>query len=292
MEQEIFEAEEKRKKTELVLANVYNLPAIPTVMMEITKLLEKPAVSTSELAKVIGKDQAITSKVLAIANSPFYGLPRKVSTIDFAILIIGFQDMKNIVTALSMMEAFKNKTDKNLNQKEFWMHSIMTGLASKKIAEDLGYRSGSEAFVAGLIHDLGIPVLHKYFHTNFLVICEKVNTAKMRFIEAEMEVLGLTHQEIGRYLALKWNFPPVLCDTILSHHIPGNSIENKFLTSIVHIADYATQRLQVGNFYWDTDYQIDDSIFDTLEFSNIEHLNQFIDKYRELFINESAAFRF
>ncbi|MGE5497754.1 MAG: HDOD domain-containing protein [Syntrophothermus sp.] len=291
MELEIFNRQEKREKTELVLSNVYNLPAIPSIMMEISRLLEKPNTTTAELAKVIGKDQGIASKVLSIANSPLYGLPRKVSTIDFAILIIGYQDIKNIITALSMVESFKNKTDKNLNQKEFWLHSIITGLASKKIAEDMGYRSGSEAFVAGLIHDLGIPVIHKYFHTNFIVICEKVTTNKISFMESEFDTLGLSHQEIGRFLAVKWNLPLALCDTILNHHSPHLAAENKTLTSIVHLADYATQKLKVADFYWDADYVLDESIIETLRVDNMGQLEKMVEGYKNLLTQEANTLR-
>ncbi|MGE5399264.1 MAG: HDOD domain-containing protein [Ignavibacteriales bacterium] len=291
MDIELFNRQEKREKTELVLSNVYNLPAIPTIMMEISRLLEKPSTTTAELAKVIGRDQGIASKVLSIANSPLYGLPRKVSTIDFAILIIGYQDIKNIITALSMVESFKNKTDKNLNQKEFWLHSIMTGLASKKLAEDLGYRSGSEAFVAGLIHDLGIPVIHKYFHTNFIVICEKVNTSKISYMEAEFDTLGLSHQEIGRFLAVKWNLPLALCDTILNHHTPQLANENKTLTSIVHLADYATHKLNVGHFYWDGEYLLDNSILETFKFNDMAQLDKFVNGYKDLFVQEANTLR-
>lgn len=292
MEAELLNWQEKKEKTELVLSNVYNLPAIPAIMIEITKLLEKSTTTTSELAKVIGKDQGIASKVLSIANSPLYGLPRKVSTIDFAILIIGFEDIKNIVTALSMVESFKNKTDKNLNQKEFWLHSIITGLAAKRFAEDLGYRSGSEAFVTGLIHELGIPVIHKYLHTGFISICEKANTGKMSFMEAEFDVLGLTHQEIGKFLGVKWNLPPALCDAILNHHTPNLSSENKILTSIVHLADYATQRLSVGNFYWDKDYLFDSNAMEILKYENIEQVNEFVEKYKNLLVQEANSLRF
>lgn len=291
MEIDILSRQERREKTELILTNVYNLPAIPAIMMEITRLLEKPSVTTAELARVIGKDQGIASKILSIANSPLYGLPRKVTTIDFAILIIGFEDIKNIVTALSMVESFKNKTDKNLNQKEFWLHSIMTGLAAKKIAEDLGYRNGSEAFVAGLIHDLGISVIHKYFHTNFIVICERVNTHKTSYMEAEFDVLGLSHQEIGKFLALKWNLPPVLCDTVLNHHTPDLARENKALTSIVHIADFATHKLGVGHFYWDAEYLLDQTALELYNFKNTAEAEHFISGYKSLFINEANSLR-
>ncbi len=291
MDTALIERQAKREKTELILSNVYNLPAIPAIMMEIARLLEKPNATANELARIIGRDQGIASKVLSIANSPLYGLPRKVSTIDFAILIIGFEDIRNIVTALSMVESFKNKTDKNLNQKQFWLHSILTGLAAKKFAEELGYKNGSEAFVAGLIHELGIPVIHKYFHTNFIVITEKVKTAKISFMESEYEVLGLTHQEIGRYLAIKWNLPLSLCDAILNHHTPNLSKESRTLTALIHLADYATNKLEIANFYWDEDYSLDNSILEILGFESIDKVEEFITNHKANLVNEANSFR-
>ncbi|MGE5362995.1 MAG: HDOD domain-containing protein [Bacteroidota bacterium] len=292
MDTGIFSNQEKREKTELVLSNVFNLPTIPSLMLEINKLLEKPQTTNTELANIIGKDQGIASKVLSIANSPFYGLPRKVSTIDFAIIIIGLQDIRNIVTALSMVEAFKNKTDRVLDYKDFWMHSIITGLAAKKIAEDLGYRSGSEAFVSGLLHDLGISIIHKYLHSVFQVICHSVENEKYSFQDAEIEALGLTHQDIGKYLGIKWNLPPAHCDTILNHHMPSQATENKLLTSVVHIADYATQVLDAGDFYWDKNYKLDESVLETCGFDNMARLEKFLGGYKELFIQETASLKF
>ena len=168
---------EKRRKTELVLSNIYNLPGTSKNMHEVTRLLNNPNSNSSELSKVIGRDQGIATKILAIANSPMYGLRRRVSTIDFAILVIGMKEIKNIIFALSMMESFKNKTDQYLNQKEFWLHSLVSGNTAKRIAEKLDYKKSGEAFAAGLLHDLGIPVIHKYFHTSFVEIFNQVNSA-------------------------------------------------------------------------------------------------------------------
>ncbi len=254
------ELEQKQKRTKLVLSNVYNLPAVSQVMMEVSNMLDNPTTNTAKLGEMIGKDQGLATKILSIANSPLYGLPRKVTTIDFAILIIGYQDIKNIVIALSMIESFKNKTDKYLDQKEFWLHSIITGNASKRIAEDLGFRIGSEVFVSGLLHDLGIPVLHKFFHTEFMEIVDEVNETGKSFKEVEIEKLGYDHQTIGRFLAEKWNLPSQHCSTIENHHNPSNAEENKVMASVVHLADYMTQALNIGNFYWDNNYQLDESI--------------------------------
>jgi HD-like signal output (HDOD) protein len=150
MDEQLYQ--EQRKKSELTLSNVYNLPAMSATMLEVSKLLDDPSTNTAALSKIIGKDQGLSTKILSIANSPLYGLTRKVSTIDFAILIIGYQDIKNIVVALTMVDSFKNKSDKYLDQNSFWQHSMLAGTAAKRVAEDLGFRIGSEAFVAGLLH--------------------------------------------------------------------------------------------------------------------------------------------
>lgn len=286
------ELQARRKKTEMVLANIYNLPAMSGIMVEVSKLLDDPATSTQRLSSMIGKDQGLATKILSIANSPLYGLPRKVSTIDFAILIIGYQDVKNIVVALSMIESFKNKTDKNLNQREFWLHSIVTGNASRRIAEDLGYRISGECFVAGLLHDLGIPVMHKYFHSIFEDIISKARQNGSLYLEHETEMLGYNHEEIGSYLANKWNLPQNLCEAIKYHHTPNKSDNNKVMTSIVHLADYMTQKLELGTFYWDENIELDESVIETLKFGNQEELDKFVEKYRPLFEDEIRNFKF
>lgn len=278
----------KRKKTKLVLSNVYNLPAMSSTMTEVSKMLDDPTTNTATLSKMIGKDQGIATKILSIANSPLYGLRRRVSTIDFAILVIGFIEIKNIILALSMMESFKNKTDKYMDQRQFWMHSILTGTAAKKIAEDRKCYKGGEAFVAGLLHDLGIPVIHKYFHSTFIEIVKKAQDGNEAFLEAEYENLAYTHQDIGKFLAEKWNLPANLCDVISAHHKPSKLVnkDEKVLTSVVHLADYMTQKLEIGDFYWDQNYQFDKSVIETLNFKNEEELEEYIESYREAFAEE------
>jgi HD-like signal output (HDOD) protein len=115
------------------LNSIRNLPSIPIVMFEVTKLLDNPMTSTNELGKIISKDQGLTAKILTVANSPLYGLPRKVSTIEFAIVVLGFEQIKNIVIALSMIEAFSSKDKDDWNRKAFWIHSLSTAWVLKKL---------------------------------------------------------------------------------------------------------------------------------------------------------------
>lgn len=278
--------QDRRRKSELALSNVYNLPAMSATMLEVSKLLDDPTTNTAALSRMIGKDQGLSTKILSIANSPLYGLTRKVSTIDFAILIIGYQDIKNIVVALTMVDSFKNKSDKYLDQKEFWVHSMLAGTACKRVAEDLGFRIGSEAFVAGLLHDLGVPVMHKFFRNEFEAISEDVRNLSTPLLETERKYLGLDHQEIGNFLANKWHLPEHLSNCILNHHQPSLASENDVLISIVHLVDYMTQKLEIGTFYLDKGIELDKSVLGTLGISTDEELNSFIESYRELFTNE------
>ncbi|MDR3626352.1 MAG: HDOD domain-containing protein [Ignavibacteriaceae bacterium] len=273
----------KREKTEALLAAINNLPSIPKVVFEVTRLLNDSKTATNRLSEVIGKDQGLTSKVLAIANSPLYGLKRSVSSIEFAILILGFQEIKNIVAALSFADSIEITPTVHFNPQEFWLHSILVGTAARGIAQNLGYEFGSEAFVAGLLHDLGILVIYKYFHSEFIQIIGKASSENIPIFEAETEILGLTHQEIGGFLADKWELPMILCDSINYHHVPYLANENKIFVSIIHLVDYMTQRLGIASFYWDKKIELDSRILGTLNFPSKESVDAFIADYDEMF---------
>ncbi len=281
-EQQILE---RRDKSQAALASVYNLPAMSATMLEVSKLLDDPSTNTAVLSRIIGKDQGLSTKILSIANSPLYGLSRKVSTIDFAILIIGYQDIKNIVVALTMVESFKNKSDKYLDQREFWTHSMLAGTAARKLADDLGHKIGSEAFVAGLLHDLGVPVMHKFFRDEFASIVTEIEEQGNPLLETEEKYLGMTHQEIGKFLANKWHLPEHLSNAIEFHHKPSLT-EKDVVTSLVHLVDYMLCKLEVGNFYLDKDLQLDESVLEVLGIASDTNMDEYVESYRELFTAE------
>ena len=283
---------EKKERTEKVLASVVNLPVIPKVMFETIKLLDNKYTTAGELNKVISKDQALLTKVLTIANSPLYGLQRKVTTIEYAILVLGYRELKNIISALSVAEAFRNKTDKYLNSKEFMLHSYLTGTACKKLASDIGFNNSGEAFIAGFLHDIGISVLHRYLHSSFINIIELVETKGMAFMDAEMDVLGMTHEQVGYFLLDRWNFPKEISEPILTHHTPVESNSCPVLGAVVNLADYITNRLKLSNAPWDNEVSL--SPYTALKF-NLEReldVERFIDGYKDIFWNQIEFVRF
>lgn len=284
--------QQKRERTIKIISNILNLNVIPKVVFELMKILDNPNTTANELNKIISKDQALVTKILSVANSPLYGLQRKVATIDFAILVLGFKELKSIISVISISDALKNKTDKYLNQKEFMLHSYMVGAASKKIAKDMGFQNSGEAFIAGFLHDIGISIVHRYLHSNFAMIFDLMETQKMTFRDAEIEVNGMTHEEIGSFLLEKWNFPSEICDAVLNHHNPGKAQISPAMASIVSVSDYMTQSLKVGELKIDKDNHLDDYTLSKFNFEKELDAEKFAAKYKDLFWEQLEFVRF
>lgn len=274
------EAKERIKKQ---LSNIGSLPSVPHIITEVSALLDSDRTSAADLCKVISKDQAIVAKILAVANSPLYGLPRRVSTIEFAVVIIGFEHMRNILVALSLVEAFKSRSTSTWDHQAYWMHSLLTATAAKRIADDLRYPKSGEVFTAGLLHDLGLVVLQRYMKNDFETILNNVESQQMRHLNAEEQVLNYTHQDIAEYLLERWNFPPYIIEAVLFHHKPSLAENGKVLASLIHLADYMTQRLEIAAFNWDSNYSFDENVIDILGFGSMEYLETFIQSYEPLF---------
>jgi HD-like signal output (HDOD) protein len=282
----------KKEKTKNILSKIYNLPALPFIIEEVNQIIENPKSSAAQLSHVISQDPGLSLKILSVANSPLYGFPRRVSTIDFAIIILGFNHIKNITIAFSIMDSFNNFRNLHFDQRKFWLHSLMTATAAKRLSADLGYRFGGEAFTAGLLHDLGIPVICKYFGSSFVEIINSVDIEGVTYEYAEERILGATHKEIGNYLIEKWNLPQTFADVILYHHLPSDSEENPILASIVHLADFMTNYLTCGEYEWDANFILDKNILEILNLGNEEYFESFVQSYKELFQNQLESIIF
>lgn len=273
----------KAESTLKRLQNISQLPTIPKVITELSKLFNNPSTSITQLSNVIEKDQALTLRVLSVANSPLYGIQREINSLHAAILILGNQELRSIVTALGIKSSFKMTSSDNFNFYEFWLHSMVVGIAAKRITKELGFNFDGDSFIAGILHDFGLLVLHEFLQDSYEEILLFASEYNIDILEAEYKVLGLSHQEIGNFLAKKWSLTSTLNDSLTFHHRPTESVKNNYLTSIIHIADYATQKLQIGNFFWDNNYKLDPSVLSLLNFFTREEFESFIEAYREDF---------
>lgn len=287
----VADTSKNRYRTELILKKVNTLAPIPKILQEVLQLLNDLNTSPHALAKAISKDQSIVLKILTIANSPFYGLAKRVSSIEFAIMILGFNEIRNIVSALTLMETTKNKTDKYLNQKSFWLHSYITATIAKKLANDFGLEKSNEVFIAGLLHDVGIPIVHKFMHSDFVntygLVLEGID-----FSEAEQQVLGMTHGEIAETLLRNWNIPDIITETVRYHHAPVLNTFTPTLSSIVHLADYMTQMLKIGDVDYEKSLKLDNVVFSALHIKDLAELGHFIDGYREPLLTQLESLKY
>ena len=237
--------------------SIIQLPALPTVAMEVVEMVDNPRTTASRLGRVISSDQALTAKVLKIANSPFYGFPRKISTIEFAIIILGYDALKEIVISISLISALQKRSDEHFDAQAFWEHAITTGVLARRLSRDLGYRVSGEVFVGGLLHDIGISILHRYFRNEYRRIVDIAREGTLSFREAEESVLGVTHAEVGGWLAERWNLPAQLVDAILHHHTPSSARLNRELVAIIHYADVVANRSLGRAVEYDRDIELD-----------------------------------
>ncbi|MBK7105791.1 MAG: HDOD domain-containing protein [Ignavibacteriae bacterium] len=264
------------------LNKIQNLPTIPEIMFDAISIIKSEPGNVIKISEIIGKDQGMATKILSVANSPLYGMLRKVSTLEFAIMIMGSNELEKIVTAISLSNAIRFKPIPNFNEQDYWKHSMAVGLVAKDIARRLGFPEiAGDAFVGGILHDIGIQLIVKYFPEEFQQIYSNLSYDK-KFIECENKILGISHQEMGAFLLKKWNLPSSIFDCVQYHHEPENSLENKELVSVVHLADFITNEFNTGKGFWDQGIELNVSLCTSLGFDSHNDLVGFYSDYSEL----------
>ena len=259
--------------------SIIQLPALPTIAVEVVDMVDNPKTSASMLGKLISADQALTAKVLKIANSPFYGFPKRISTIDFAIIVLGYDALKEIVISISLVSSLQKKTDQLFDAKGFWDHAIASGVLARRLARDLGYRVSGEVFVGGLLHDMGISVLHRYFKNEYKRIVEIGRETDLTFLEAEESVLGVTHADVGGWLAERWNLPDHLVEAISLHHVPGKAKRNLDLVALIHCADVFSFRMAERPVEFDKGLDFDQEALARLHLNDPNVVNEYVSNY-------------
>ncbi|MFP4521269.1 MAG: HDOD domain-containing protein [Fibrobacterota bacterium] len=240
--------EKKKARIKRVAEKIIGLPTLPTVVAKMMELVDNPKTSANSLANLISTDQALTAKILKLANSAYYGFPREVGTVSLAIVVLGFNTVKDMGLSVSVFNAFEDSTNDNkyFDLSRFWEHSIGCAVASKMLARNYGFRITGEAFVGGLLHDIGKVVVNGFMYDDFEQIMKKVFEEDKSLIESELVVLGATHNEVGSWVAEKWNMPGPIVEVIKYHHDPQKAEKNKEFVLIVHLADYLCRISNIG----------------------------------------------
>lgn len=213
------------KRLKLVARRVTEIPTLPAVMTKVIEMIDDPSTTASQLARFISYDQAFTVKLLKLANSAFYGLSRKVGTVDMALLVLGFDEVKNLGLTIAVIDTFRDAAYYSFfDMNDFWVHSIAVAAGCKVLVKETGQSvPPGDLFVAGLLHDIGTLVMCRYLTQDFSRVIETLRKDGARQHEAEMSVIGFTHADVGGWLTKTWNFPVHQVGAIANHHTPRAS---------------------------------------------------------------------
>ncbi|MCP4717043.1 MAG: HDOD domain-containing protein [Deltaproteobacteria bacterium] len=218
----------------------YDFPVFPQMLVQVKNVTSDESASAQDLAEIILKDPALTSKILSVANSAYYGFYGKVSTITQAIVVLGFESVKNIALGITVYNTLSNYI-KAPSIKQFWEHSLATGVCAELLAEKLGHAPTEEALVGGLIHDVGKLILVQFYPEEYSEVERIVVEHDAYYHVVETSILGVSHCEVGRLMVRKWGLPDVLLNVVSDHHKKDWGVSA--LTDIIAFSDFMIQAL-------------------------------------------------
>jgi HD-like signal output (HDOD) protein len=224
------------------------LATLPEITTKIIATVENPRSSASELHKIISHDPALVTRILKLVNSAFYGLPSQINSIDRAIVLLGLNAVKNIAVAASLGQMFRGvQLCEGKTARDLWTHCIAVAVAARELARSLKLPLADEAFLTGMIHDVGIMVSLQAWPEKTRSVGNGVMKNGGDYCEAEERVLGVDHQLLGKCLAEQWKFPAMCQQVAGFHHKPQQAAEEwGQLVRLIYLADSLCCKAGVG----------------------------------------------
>lgn len=213
------------------IENINALPTIPKVLKKLLVVIENPKVSLNEISNFISSDPALTIKVLKMVNSPVYGFPGRISSVNQAVILLGLTVVRGLLLGVSVFELMQ-KTMLGL-----WEHSLGTAIVSRLIAIKKGLKEPDELSVDGLLHDIGKVLLILQYPEEYQKAMNDTEINSIPINKSEKDHFNTTHASVGAWMAQKWRFPSNLIDIIEYHHKPHLSKRAPLGAAIVHLAD-------------------------------------------------------
>ena len=236
------------QKVEDVIQSVSMLRPIPGNVARVLGEVDRPEVGIGTLAALINLDQALAALVLQASNSAALGFSRKCFTLYDAIMHVGLNRLKTILLTSSAMNMMKRGlSGYRLGEGELWHHSLVTAVVAERLAQALHYPSPEEAYVSGLLHDMGMLMLDQYVLNDYNIIVYYVHQSRQPLWQVEERLIGIDHARVGGLMAEHWNFPPQLVDAIRFHHMPAFARTNQCLPAIVNLANSFAGEFQQSN---------------------------------------------
>ncbi len=234
-----------------ILSKLKDVKSFPQFVLETMRKLNDPTSSVSDVSKSLSRDEGLVLRVLKLANSAAYGMTRNISNISEAIALLGYKSVSNIVLAAQVYSTMdKGLSGYALDRGELWRHSLMVAYAARYIAKKTNNVSSEDAYVGGLLHDIGKIILNDYVRFGYGIIVKMVEEEHISFIDAELKVLGFDHAMVGAILTEKWDLPESYQTVVAYHHKPNELPEDKAeyqpMLDVVSVANSVCLMLGIG----------------------------------------------
>lgn len=273
------------------LRDIAHIATLPEVTLKIVELVDNPKSTAQDLHKVIANDPALCARILKVVNSSFYGLPGQIGSINRAIVMLGLNAVKNIAIAASLAKLYRGADiTPKFSARKVWEHAVATAVTSKFVADKLKFGFADEAFLSGLIHNIGIMVEMQYDRNRLVEIVQAIGldadgAPAHDMSEAELRVYGASHEHFGAGLCERWKFPRNLTIVTGHHHAPMDvPPESRTLPSLVYLTTRLVGEIP-GNFRADlVNLDIDPAVKDCLKMTDAQ-----IDEIRKILPDHLAT---
>jgi HD-like signal output (HDOD) protein/signal transduction histidine kinase len=221
-----------------------NLPTLPHILLRLIDACNDSDNTISEISKIIDKDSSLSARVMKMVNSAYLGLPVRVTGVEQALLLLGTETVKNIAVSAAVSQVFATtKSDDLFKLKQFWYHSLLCATLSELVARKTSYSAPDEAFLAGLLHDIGKLILWVNFPNDYAQVLH-LAADRAALLEQEQKRLGTTHSAVGAWMIERWNLQSFMADAVLFHHEPTEKILDALpLVKIVFLANLLSSHL-------------------------------------------------
>lgn len=230
-----------RVRPEDLVKGSIRLLGLPEVFVKLTRMTEDPRSSGAAIARTIARDPALTARLLRLANSPFYGFPSRIDTIERALTVIGTRALRDLVLATSVVEVFSRMPI--MEMRTFWRHSLLSGVAARLIGIRCGSSEPEALFLSGLLHDVGQLIILAKLPEMGRETRQRAHDCGLPLHAVEKAVIGFDHAEVGGELLRQWRLPPAIREAVMGHHLPPGAARTPLSSVIIQVADILAHEL-------------------------------------------------
>ncbi|MEN9353376.1 MAG: hypothetical protein RL318_701 [Fibrobacterota bacterium] len=270
-----------RRKYQNILENVGQVPTLPTIVARALEIIHDPNSQAEELGRLLSKDPALSVKVLRLANSAFYGIPRSISSINQAVIILGFNTLRSLVLSATVFKLFTGN-GKGLDRGRYWKHSVSAAMATRLLARKVARLHSvnvESAFMAGLLHKIGILIFEVVAEEEHGQVLARAEEGEASLAELEKQVLGLHYADLGGMLAERWELPEELQQPIVCHIRPSETEEWDIQAALVHAGAFLAEQCGASLLDRGITYPLDPTVLELLQIPP-ETLPQLLEELR------------